>query len=344
MKILIADDDPISIELLRAALAEGGYEVEAACNGLEALEKLDSGRFQLVISDWEMPELGGPELCKEVRSRNFPTYIYFILLTGRSSKVDVVEGLSAGADDFISKPFEPAELQVRVRAGERILSLETREVAIFAMAKLTESRDPETGLHLERMRNYSRVITQRLLERGEFPDQISPDYVQMIYLTSPLHDIGKVGIPDSVLLKPSRLSDDEFEIMKTHALTGAETLDAAVQQYPKVAYLRMARDVALTHHERFDGQGYPHGLPGREVPLCGRIVAVADVYDAITSKRVYKRAAMHTVARDILLNERGSHFDPVIVDAFIEREALIQGIFERFKDAQAAPEMSCCMG
>jgi putative two-component system response regulator len=166
----------------------------------------------------------------------------------------------------------------------------------------------------------------------------------MIYLTSPLHDIGKVGIPDSVLLKPSRLSDDEFQIMKTHVLIGAETLGAAVRQYPRVAYLRMARDVALTHHERFDGQGYPHGLSGQDVPLCGRIVALADVYDAVTSKRVYKQPVMHAVARDIVMGDAGSHFDPAVVQAFLECEPDIREIFERFKDEQLSPARSCGTG
>jgi putative two-component system response regulator len=342
MKVLIADDDPISIELLQAALVEYGYEVEVARDGREALEMLESGESRLVVSDWEMPGLRGPELCREVRSRSFPGYVYIILLTARNSKNDVVEGLSAGADDFICKPFEPAELRVRLRAGERILSLETRDVAIFAMAKLAESRDPETGSHLERIRNYTRVIARQLLEHGKFSNEVNPDYVGMIYLTSPLHDIGKVGIPDSVLLKPGRLSDEEFQIMKTHTLIGAGTLSATLQYYPGVAYLRMARDVALTHHERFDGRGYPHGLAGQDVPLCGRIVALADVYDAITSKRVYKQSFTHSVARNIVIDQAGSHFDPAIVEAFLDCESEVRAICEQFRDDQVSPSRNLC--
>ncbi len=319
-RVIIVDDDDLSLQLLENRLEHQGYEVVSANNAEDALRLLRRTGSRLIISDWEMPGMSGLDLCREIRREDWPGYVYIILLTAHNQTDDVVEGLSAGADDFICKPFNPAELYVRIRAGERVLSLETRDVAIFALAKLAESRDPETGMHLERIRNYTRALARMLMEQGKFPELINAEYVHTIYLTSPLHDIGKVAIPDSVLLKPGRLSDEEFEIMKTHAITGAQTLGAAAQQYPGVAYLRMARDIAMTHHERFDGSGYPAGLKGDEIPLCGRIVALADVYDALTSKRVYKEAFTHTIGRNIIVKESGSHFDPVIVDAFTASE------------------------
>jgi putative two-component system response regulator len=225
---------------------------------------------------------------------------------------------------------------VRVRCGERILSLETRDVAIFAMAKLAESRDPETGAHLERVRTYSQTISLWLEKQHRAGYEVDASFVRMIYQTSPLHDIGKIGIPDSVLLKPGRLSDREFEIMKTHTTLGADTLNAALEQFPDAKFLLMARDIAQTHHERFDGSGYPDGLAGRNIPLAGRIVALADVYDALTSKRIYKNAFNHDVARSIINDESGSHFDPVMVEAFMATADEFTRIREVFAEVAAA--------
>ncbi len=320
MKILIVDDDPIALELLRHALENSGYEVESASDGAAALRRVDREGFRFVITDWEMPGMGGVELCRKIRSRSLNGYVYLILLTSHGRSDEIVEGMSAGADDFVVKPFHPAELVVRVRAGQRILSLESRETVIFALAKLAESRDPETGKHLERVQQYARALAQRLTHHPIYGDEVDGEFVRLVYQTSPLHDIGKVGIPDSVLLKPGRLSDQEFAIMKTHAAIGAATLEAALLRNPQARFLQMARDIAAAHHERWDGEGYPNGLVGEEIPLAARIVAVADVYDALTSKRVYKEASGHLVARNIIVNESGSHFDPVVVEAFLEVE------------------------
>ncbi len=320
MRILIVDDNPIALDLLEHTLKRSGYEVITADNGSDALAILHEGNCQMLISDWEMPGMTGIELCRNVRASGFMNYIYIILLTARSQTSDTVEGMSAGADDFISKPFQPSELTLRVRAGERLLGLETRDLLIFALAKLAESRDSDTGAHLERVRTYSRVIAEHLARQPKFHDQVNADFVRLIYLTSPLHDIGKVAIPDSVLLKPGPLTHDEFEIMKTHTTHGANTLDAALKEYPAAHYLRMARDIAGSHHEWYDGSGYPEGLSGGRIPLCGRIVALADVYDALTSKRVYKDAFSHEKAKSIVVQARGTHFDPDVVDAFLAHE------------------------
>jgi len=320
MHVLIADDDEVALLILQEALQSAGHVVQTATSGRDALALLKTGCARLVVSDWEMPHMTGVEFCHAVRDGEFPGYIYFILLTSRDSPQERVEGLRAGADDFVAKPYNVEELLARIATGERVLSMETREVAIFAMAKLAESRDPETGAHLERVRSYCRVLAQHLAGLERFHDEITPEYARLIYLTSPLHDIGKVGIPDNVLLKPGRLSDREFDIMKTHTTIGAATLEAALKQFPGVKFLEMGRDIALTHHERYDGTGYPRGLKGDAIPICGRITALADVYDALTSRRVYKAAITHDVARSMILAESGKHFDPAIVEAFTLNE------------------------
>lgn len=334
MRILIVDDDDFALEVLEHALTMEQYEVVVAHSAHEALEILRTGSCHLVIADWLMPEVDGLELCRRIRKSDYSGYTYVILLTSRHEGEDIVVGLSAGADDFVAKPFDPAELLVRVHAGERILSLETRDLAMFAMAKLAESRDPETGAHLERVRLYSRIIAKHLSTQTKFREEVDHEFMRLIYQTSPLHDIGKVGIPDCVLLKPGRLDDREFEIMKTHTSIGAETLAAAVKRFPRAKFLRMAHDIVLTHHEKFDGSGYPRGLAGQDIPLCGRIVALADVYDAVTSKRVYKEAFTHDVARGIIIEGSCKHFDPHVVEAFIKNEDTFIGIRESVSDAE----------
>lgn len=336
MQVLICDDDEIALDILEHLLVEQGFDVLRATDGREALELLDIHSCRLVISDWEMPGLSGLELCQQIREGDFGSYIYVILLTSRDRSEDIVAGLGAGADDFITKPFQPDELTVRVRAGLRVLSLETRDLTIFALAKLAESRDPETGAHLERVQSYSRVLAQQLATLPKFEGIVTPEFIRLIYDTSPLHDIGKVAIPDAVLLKPGALSQTEFDIMKEHTLRGAETLDAALALRPEAHFLRMARDIAASHHERWDGTGYPLGLQGEEIPLCGRIVALADVYDALTSKRVYKPPFQHTVARSMIADAKGKHFDPDVVDAFLATEDRFTAIRERFQPAALA--------
>lgn len=336
MHILIVDDNKIAVTDLQAALLDSGHEVETARNGKDAMAVLRKASCNLVITDWEMPEMNGIQLCQAIRQEGFPGYIYIILLSAHGSPDERVQGLSAGADDFIAKPFNPAELLARVGIAERILSLETRDIAIFAMAKLAESRDPETGAHLERVRTYSRLLAQHLATVEKFREQVDAEFIRLIYMTSPLHDIGKVGVPDSVLLKSGRLDDHEFEIMKTHVMIGAETLDSTLRTFPGAKFLQMARDIAGTHHERWDGKGYPAGLAGEQIPLCGRIVALADVYDALTSKRVYKSAFSHHIARSIIVKEAGAQFDADVVDAFIHTEVRFIAVATQFADSSAA--------
>jgi response regulator RpfG family c-di-GMP phosphodiesterase len=195
-----------------------------------------------------------------------------------------------------------------------------RNLAIFSLARLAETRDTDTGAHLERVREYARILAEQLQRRGNHRDEIDDLFVELIYVTCPLHDIGKVSIPDAVLLKPGRLNEAEYEIMKTHSAAGAETLGHALNKFPDADFLRMARNIACHHHERVDGTGYPDGLSGNDIPLAARIFAVVDVYDALVSKRVYKEAFTPIVAKDIILEGAGTQFDVDVIEAFIECE------------------------
>ncbi len=335
MNIVIAEDDPIALELLRASLEADGHEVEAAADGLEAIELIERGRARVLISDWEMPNLSGPEVCRRVRGGSGASgrYVFIILLTARTGRADLLEGLRAGADDFLTKPFDPVELSVRLGVAERITSLETRDLMIFGMAKLAESRDRDTGSHLERVRMYCRVLAEHLHTTPKFAEVVDLEFCRLIFATSPLHDIGKVGIPDAILLKSDRLTPAEFEVMKSHTTIGAETLDAALREFPGAGFLSMARDIALCHHERWDGSGYPVGLSGEGIPLAARIVALADVYDAMRSARVYKVGQSHAQARETILAGSGRHFDPDVVGAFLATEDRFEQIARQLADA-----------
>lgn len=334
MQVLVVDDEVSSLITLETFLCSCGYEVATATDGRQAFEMIQAGDYRLVISDWEMPNLNGLELCRMVRQRQLGCYVYFMLLTGRQTEGDLIDGLNAGADDFLRKPFNPDELRVRLRVAERIAALESRDIFIFSLAKLAESRDNETGEHLERMREYSKLLAEALSHSEKYRNTVDADYIRTIYATSPLHDIGKVGIPDSILLKPGSLTDEEYEIMKSHTLIGYETLASAVENNPAAKFYRFARDIVLTHHERWDGGGYPHGISGEQIPLCGRIVAVADVYDALTTKRVYKSAFSHDKAKAIILEGRGTQFDPDVVDAFVAREQDFVAIRKRLDESR----------
>jgi putative two-component system response regulator len=336
MKILIAEDELVSRKKLEKLVETLGHEPLSAANGKEALELWLTHRPSLLITDWCMPEMDGLELIREVRRLQGSRYVYIIMVTSRESVDNLVTGMEAGADDFMTKPYVKEELVVRLKAGERILDFETRDIVIFSMANLAEARDPETGYHLERIRNYSKILAETLMQSENPPKEITPFFVDNILMTSPLHDIGKIGIPDFVLLKPGRLDDREFDIMKAHTTIGYQALNNALVKYPNAEYLRMSAEIALFHHEKFDGSGYPQGRKGTEIPLSARIVAVADVYDALVNKRVYKSAFPHEVSKSIIVGERGKHFDPMIIDAFHQCEERFFAVLKETTLAESA--------
>ncbi len=331
MQILIVDDELVSRKKMDMLVQTLGYETIVANDGVEAWNAWRKERTRMVITDWIMPNMDGVELCRKIRQTEGSLYTYIIMVTVKDQTEDMVRGMEAGADDFIAKPFIKEELAVRIRAGERILGFETRDLVIFAMAKLVESRDMEMADHLERIRHYSKALVEALAESNNPPEEVDRQFIDNVFLTSPLHDIGKIGIPDHILLKTGRYDDIEFAVMKNHSVIGYEALNEDLKKYPKADYLRMSAQIARSHHEKYDGTGYPDGLKGTEIPLAARIVALADVYDALVSKRMYKNAYDHDIAKAIIVMESGTHFDPRVVNAFLSCENKFLEISERFK-------------
>ncbi len=355
-RILIVDDSEINREILRTLLADR-FELDEAADGQECLAKLPQFAPNVVLLDVMMPGLSGYEVCRRIKTSPVGEFTQVMLVSGKASATERLEGFEAGADDYVVKPFNHDEFLARVRVQfrlrnalarlwesdarlrefnselERLVDERTREVVamrdltIFALAKLAESRDPETGAHLERIQCYSRILADQLRQEGPYTHIVDQQFVEDIYRSSPLHDIGKVGIPDAILLKPGRLTAEEFEVMKRHAIIGAETLEEAAQKSGGCGrYLKMAIEIARHHHERFDGSGYPDGLAGQQIPLSARIVALADVYDALSSRRVYKDAFAPDTTSSIIEAGAGTHFDPAVVEAFRVREHEFQAV------------------
>ena len=331
MQILIVEDEKISQKKLEKVLNLLDYNVLVANNGKEGLDLWKKNRPEIIITDWTMPEMNGIELCKKVREEEGSHYTYIIMVTNKESVIDMVESIEAGADDFITKPYIKEELTVKIKVAQRILKIESKDIVIFAMANLAESRDPETGYHLDRIRFYTKILAEKLYENNTI-EEVNKTFIEDIFLTSPLHDIGKIGIPDFILLKPGRLDEKEFDIMKSHCEIGYNALNSALKKYPKADYLKMCADIALYHHEKVDGSGYPKKIKLDQIPLSARITALADVYDALVCKRVYKDALTHSVAKSIILDGAGTHFDPTLVKTFLESEDAFIEIHNKYKE------------
>ncbi len=340
-RVLVVDDDPAVCRLIRGALARQ-YDVEEAESGEAALVQTAVFAPQLVLLDITMPGMDGLETCRRIKHYSKSSSLQVIMVSSHSSLADRQRAMEAGADDYVTKPFDVYVLRSRVdlhfRLYEALRRLESIEgqhsasqetakklgrelnavqhAAVLALAKVGESRDEETGEHQVRIREYCRLLAQHLRADSPYSSRIDEQFLNDLYESSPLHDIGKVGIADAILLKPGRLTASEFEAMKLHTIIGANALDRATGSNGGSSFLAMAATIARFHHERFDGSGYLAGLRGEEIPLPARIVALADVYDALTSVRPYKDAIDPLVARDMILEQSGRHFDPVIVEAF----------------------------
>ncbi len=333
-RVLIVDDTPANIHVLMETLRDR-YAIVVATNGVKALALATSANPpDLILLDVMMEGMDGYEVCRrlkvDVRTQDIPV----IFVTTLSETEDETFGLDLGAVDYITKPIQPAIVKARVRnhlelkshrdnltelVAQQVESISSSRLStIFALSKLAESRDDDTGQHLERTQIYCEMLARRLQVNGTFPELIDDRFVETIYWASPLHDVGKVAVPDNVLCKKGRLDAAEFEIMKTHTVRGSDTLEKVTRTFPDNVFINMGLAIARSHHEKWNGNGYPDRLAGGDIPLAARIMAVADVYDALTSQRCYKEAFTHQEALDIIQRDSGTHFDPRIVEAFLE--------------------------
>ncbi len=330
IKVLVTDDDIGQRLILRNSLESDGYQVYEAGNGKQAAEILDTEPdIRLLLTDLAMPEMDGFELVRHVRKTEM-RYTYIIVLTSIDDRESLINALSLGADDYLTKPVFPDELKLRLQSGTRLLRLESQEALIFSMAKLAEYRSEETGYHLERVAYYTRLLARDLVRHNP-GYRLTVPLADEIALVSPLHDLGKVAIPDHILHKPGRLNKDECEIMKTHTSIGAKFIREIFDKTGS-HYLWLGYEIAKFHHERWDGRGYPVGLAGEAIPVSAQIMGIADVYDALTSKRCYKDAFGHDKAYKMIIDERGRQFDPRVVDAFVRNEDAFLEVKKRFRD------------
>jgi putative two-component system response regulator len=343
-RILIVEDDRAFQHLL-ISLLDNRFVVDAVPSGEAAIEFFEHAAPDIVLLDLSLPGIDGYETCRRMRAKETISRAQVIVVSARSSADEQVQAFAVGADDYVVKPIEAREFVARLKLHCNLLDskeqtnaltrliesrnlayrrlseerlqdlLATQDVAMSALAKLAEYRDTDTGEHLERMQAYSQLLAQDMARQRPFKSVIDQQFLVDLWRSSPLHDIGKVAIGDDILLKPGRLTTDEFNQMKQHVAIGAQILEDAAARSARGGFMQMAIDIARFHHEWFDGTGYLLGLTGEDIPLAARIVAVADVYDALTSERPYKTALRPEVAREMIERETGSHFDPEVVAA-----------------------------
>lgn len=347
--IMVVDDDPVTYGMLKDMLVLYGSEMFFFPNAETALSALDNFTPDLFLIGVEQNQPEGFDICTKFkqnpRLRNIPV-IFLSTAGGTESKV---KAFDLGAVDYITKPFHFAEVRARVAVHLQLCTLQdklefqqmmerkVREISdaqlatIFALAKLAEQRDGDTGAHLERVREFCRLLAQQLSENSVYAASITPEFIECIQHASPLHDVGKVAIPDSILLKKGILTPEEFEIMKDHTIIGAENMQTVYNHYSGNTFIGVGIEIALYHHERWDGKGYPDGLIGRNIPLSARIMALADVYDALRADRCYRKGMAHEQVKLMIKEGDGTHFDPVIVKAFFELEDTFNYVCENMQ-------------
>lgn len=339
LSVKVIDDSESNLDLMVAALSED-YDVSVALDGESGLEDIRADPPDLVLLDIMMPGLDGYAVCAQLQADPKTREIPIIFLTAVDELDSKTRGFKLGAVDYITKPFEMMEVKARVRTHlalkcarqelarqnewlEEKVRERTRElvlaqdVTILSMASLAEARDRETGAHIMRTQEYVRLLAQGLRDHPRFRDLLTPSNIELIYKSAPLHDIGKVGVPDRVLQKPGPLTPSEFEEMKLHTLYGYNAILAAEQKLGSNSFLRFAREITYTHHEHWDGSGYPRGLQGEEIPVAGRLMILADTYDAMVSRRIYKEPIAHVEVVSQLVELSGRYFDPDVVEVFL---------------------------
>lgn len=361
--VLVIDDSPQNL-LLIDELLSGEYRVKVAANGNRGLTiARQTPAPDLILLDVRMPDPDGFEVCRQLKADPITSDIPIIFLTALNDPADEAQGLVLGAVDYITKPVSPPILSARVRNHLRLKEVanflrdrnafleaevqrrteESRrraeearvaqETIMISLASIAEARDNETGNHILRTQHYVRALAEQLRTHPRFAEQLHDEMIDLLFKAAPLHDIGKVGIPDRILMKPGRLTDDEMAIMKTHTTIGYDAIERTMMRVgERVPVLEVAKEIALYHQEKWDGSGYPLGLAGDAIPLSGRLMAVADVYDALISRRVYKDPIPIPETVEIMIRGRGSHFDPDILDAFLDLRGRFIEIQERFID------------
>ncbi len=355
-RVLVVDDEPINVKVL-VDLLRPNYRLIVARDGFQALERLkDEALPDLALVDVMMPNMDGLELCRRMKQDRRLAEIPLIFVSALGETRNEADGFEAGAVDYIQKPISPPIVLARVRTHialrraareliqrnhtleeavrERTAELAlTQDATIHALTSLVESRDHETGGHIRRTQSYVRALALEMRSDPRFVASLDDHVIDLMARAAPLHDIGKVAIPDAVLLKAGKLTPEEFEVMKTHTSIGRDALAAAeVVESGASAFLRFAIEIAGSHHEKWSGEGYPLGMKGEAIPLSARLMALADVYDALRSARVYKRAMSHADAMALVVAGRGTHFDPGVVDAFLRCEATFAEIAEALAD------------
>lgn len=355
--ILVVDDSPDNLSLI-SGLLKDLYKLKVANSGEKAL-KIAHGdkKPDLILLDVMMPGLSGYEVCESLKADPTTRDIPIIFLTAMTGADDEKKGLELGGSDYITKPISPPIVLARVKTQlqnkaaadflrdqnaylEKEVSERTKEVmaiqdvTILSMASLAETRDSDTGNHIRRTQYYVLALAKALQSHPRFSEYLTEQNIKMLFKSAPLHDIGKVGIPDRILLKPGKLDFDEFEIMKTHTTLGRDALANAEKSLgTDVEFLKMAKEIAYSHQEKWDGSGYPEGIGGDDIPISARMMAVADVYDALISRRVYKDGMPHEKACVIIQEGRGSHFDPDIVAAFTQIHDEFREIALKYSDS-----------
>jgi putative two-component system response regulator len=365
--VLVVDDTADNISLM-SGLLKDRYRLKVANSGEKALRIARSETPpDLILLDIMMPEMSGHEVCTTLKADPRTAEIPIIFLTALIDMEEEERGLKMGAVDYITKPISPAVVLARVATHLKIkgaadflrdknqyleqeVARRTRDVAaiqdvtIQAMASLAETRDLETGNHIRRTQFYVKLLAEQLAGHPRFRDYLDGPTIDLLFKSAPLHDIGKVGIPDRILLKPGKLTPEEFEIMKTHTTLGRAAIESAERRLGvEVPFLQLAKEMAYSHQEKWDGSGYPEGLSGDDIPISGRLMALADVYDALVRRRVYKGPVTHEVAKEIVTEGRGQHFDPDVVDAFLAAEDKVLEIAGRFRDSDADREKNDAM-
>lgn len=353
-KIITVGDNQTDIKFLNIILKKLGHETETIFSEDQAIEKISEIMPDIVIIDAEFDNFQGFELCKKVRDNRKFHHIPVILMCDTTDGDLTITGFESGATDYISKPIDEKEVKIRIdnrldvikthlkaQAKNEAFTKEMQEYiktvkhpqmeTILALADLAQSRDDNTGKHLERMQKYTYILAKEMQKNPKYNDIIDDKFIAELTSAAPLHDIGKISIPDKILLKPGKLTQEEYEVIKTHTLIGDETLDNVLKTFGESDFIERGRLAARSHHERPDGTGYPDGLKEGEIPLEASIMAIADVYDALRTKKTYKPAMSHEKAIETITNEKGTQFLAEAVDAFVKAEKTFSYIWLEYE-------------